>query len=424
MTPDLPPNVLIVVMDDVGVDQVSTYGFPGAPATPTLDGLAGRGLRFDQAWAMPTCTPTRSSLMTGRLPYRNHLAAVIGALAPAELAPSEITLAEAVELGGQDWSTAAIGKWHLSSVRSPNGANHPRVQGFDQFAGSLNNLGAAPTIGLAAQDRTYTAWERVGFDGTIALETRFATTAVVDDAIQALGRMREPWLMYVGFHAAHRPLSPPPPELVGGVTVDPDDENALFAANVTAMDRELGRLLEALGPAGPRTLVVVLGDNGTPDYAKDEDGQEGEKGSLEEGGIRVPFVAAGPPVKARGQTQALASVTDLLPTVAALAGVTHVGVELDGVSLLPVFADPGARVRDHVWSEVRHPADGPPWRRVKLAIRDERYKVRREEDGTWVYTAIDGFTEREIDPRTLPRDDRKRVAELAKALQRPPVPIE
>ncbi len=405
----LPPNVLVVVMDDVGVDQVSAYGFEDAPPTPTLDGLARRGLRFDQAWAMPTCSPTRAALMTGRLPEVNRVGAVIHAVTPVELPLSEITIAEVLKGSERDWSTAAIGKWHLSTMISPSGVRHAKKQGFDLFAGSMNNIGAVPSM-APATDRAYDLWERVGFDGDVAISTTFATTAVVDDALEALERMEEPWFLYVAFQAAHRPLMPPP-----GTNVDPTDENALFAANVTYMDQQIGRLLHAVDLDD--TFVVVVGDNGTPSYAKDASGQEGEKGSLNEGGVRVPFIAAGATVKARGSTDALASVTDLLPTIADLADARLPRAKLDGVSLVPVLRDADERVRDTVRAEIRHPPAGPPWRREMLAIRDERYKVRIEEDGTVVVSRVRGFGEVEVDPDSLDKDARKRVRRLQRTLE-------
>ena len=158
------PNVLIVVLDDVGIDQVSPYGYPGAPPTPTLQGLADAGLRFDQAWAMPVCSPTRGALLTGRMPHRNHVGAVIKAGAPAELPLDEITLPEMLDQSGTNWSSAALGKWHLATVNSPSGTKHPILQGFDTFSGSMNNISVSSTV-LPDMERSMLAWERVDTAG-------------------------------------------------------------------------------------------------------------------------------------------------------------------------------------------------------------------------------------------------------------------
>lgn len=410
-------NVLLVLLDDVGVDQISAYGYPGAPPTPVIDGLADRGLRFDHAWAMPTCSPTRAALLTGRQPVHNGVGSVIQAMQPKELALSEVTIPEMLDLSGTDWSSAALGKWHLSTVRSPSAERHPHLQGFDLFAGSLNNIVAKSDLPDRGEP-SYVSWERVGFDGTTAVEHRFSTTAIVDDAIEALGQLHEPWFVYVPFHASHRPLMVPPDLPMGG-EIDPADENALFAANVAAADLQIGRLLRALGPALDHTLVFVIGDNGTPSYAKDADGQEGEKGSFLEGGVRVPFVVAGPGVVSGARTDALAHVVDVFPTLMELAGVQEAPAPLDGVSLWPVLRDPDASVRSFVYSELRHPAVGPPWHRVDRAVSDGHLKAI-DLDGTVTVYRIDGDQEVEVTGALTRKEMRKELPALVGELERYP----
>ncbi|MCA9493890.1 MAG: sulfatase-like hydrolase/transferase, partial [Myxococcales bacterium] len=402
-------NVLLILLDDVGVDQVSAYGYPGAPSTPVIDGLAERGLRFDHAWAMPTCSPTRAALLTGRQPLHNGVGSVIMSMQPKELALSEVTIPEMLDLSGTDWSSAAIGKWHLSTVRSPSAEQHPHLQGFDLFAGSLNNIVSKSTLPDRGEP-TYVNWERVGFDGTTALEHRFSTTAIVDDTIEAVGQLQEPWFVYVPFHASHRPLMVPPDLPMAG-EIDPADENALFAANVQAADLEIGRLLQALGPTLDHTLVFVIGDNGTPSYAKDADGQEGEKGSFLEGGVRVPFVVAGPGVAQGAHTDALAHIVDVFPTLMELAGVERAPAPLDGVSLWPVLRDPEATVRELVYSEIRHPAVGPPWTRVERAVSDGHLKAIDQGGEIKVYR-LEGDAEVEVTGSLTRKELRKELPTL------------
>lgn len=356
-----PPNVLVLLLDDVGVDQVSAYGWPGAPATPNIDAVAERGLRYTHAWSMPVCSPTRAALLTGQMPHRNHVGAVIHPQQAVELPLSVTTIPEMLRESPDVWRSAAIGKWHLSTVSSPSGAEHPWLQGFDRFSGSLNNL-----VGESMVD-----WTRVGFDRREVRETRFSTDAIVDDALEALAELPEPFFLYVAFHAAHEPMRVPP----GWALDDPTDPNALYAANVAYADAAIGRLLDGLGDRSARTLVVVLGDNGTPAHGKDEGGMEGAKGSFLEGGVNVPFVVAGPPVTARGVVDARVHVVDLFPTVMELAEVRRVGQRLDGLSLVPTFSDPSAPVHAIVYTELRHPNAGPPWRRVERAASDGTWKL-------------------------------------------------
>ncbi|MEQ1565957.1 MAG: sulfatase-like hydrolase/transferase [Myxococcota bacterium] len=398
----MTPNVLIVLLDDVGADKVAAYGFPDAPPTPTLSALADEGVRFDQAWATPVCSPTRAALMTGRFAYRNSVGAVIMNRQVKELPLDELTLAEVARSAATPYATAAVGKWHLATADSPSGLGHAHAQGFQQFAGSMNNI---------AGDHTYVSWDRVGFDGVEAVETGFSTTVITDDAITAARHMQEPFLLYVAFHAAHRPLMPPPEAVLGGFEVDPQSETSLYDANLVAADHEIGRLLDALGERRERTVVFVIGDNGTPGHAKDAEGMEGGKGSFTEGGLRVPFLVSGPGVTARGASDALISVVDVLPTVAELAGVERLDPTLDGVSLVPAFTDLGARVHERLYSETRHPAEGPPWRNVGRAARDASLKVV-EEDGDRTVFAIDGFTEAPVDRSDLAGAERRRVRKL------------
>jgi arylsulfatase A-like enzyme len=359
---DEVPNVIVVVLDDVGVDQIGAYGWPGAPATPTIDGLAERGLRFRHAWSMPVCSPSRAALLSGQMPHRNHVGAVIHTNQAAELPLSVITIPELLAEAPQLWSSAAVGKWHLSSLSSPSGAEHPWLQGFQHFSGSLNNIVGA---------RTMVDWERVDFTRRTVSEVRFSSDAIVDDAVSLLPELREPFFLYVAFHAAHEPLMVPP----GVELPDPTDLNALYAANVTYADQQLGRLLDGLGPRLARTLVVVVGDNGTPEHGKDADGMDGAKGSFLEGGINVPFVVAGPPVTARGVSDARVHLVDLFPTMMDLASVPRVRQELDGRSLVGAFRDADAPVHDVIYTELRHPSSGPPWRRVERCASDGEYKL-------------------------------------------------
>lgn len=407
---EAPPNVLIVVLDDVGIDQVSAYGFPGAAPTPVIDSLAERGLRFDAAWAMPTCTPTRAALLTGRMPHRNRLGAVLFANKDTgELPLDEVTIPEALGAAPTPYASAAVGKWHLSGPLSPSGARHPQLQGFAWFAGTLNNI---------RDGQDYALFNRVGFDGNLVDEERFSTVAIVDDAILALNRLPEPWFLYVAFHAAHKPLTVPPAELLRGFPVDPENPRSVYDANVVAADHELARLLDALGPALDRTLVVVVADNGTPRDVSEDDDLRGAKGTLHEGGIRVPLVMAGPPVAARGTTDALVHVVDLYPTLLALAGAPVGGRELDGVALRPVLADPAADVRELLYTEFRHPPT-PPWREVHRTVRDEGLKLI-DDDGDRSIWRVEGYTERRVEAGDLSDDELERLDRLRDELKRHP----
>jgi arylsulfatase B len=406
-------NILVILLDDVGVDQISAYGYAGSAGTPTIDLLAREGMRFDSAWATPVCSPSRAALLTGQFAENNSVGQVIVPGDNVELPLSVVTLPEMLDSSGTNWGSAAAGKWHLATLNSKSGVAHPLLQGFDRFAGSMNNI--APH-GEKDLDRSYMNWERVGFDGSIAMSTTFSTTQITNDAIDALNTLQGPFFLYVAYHAGHRPLMVPPPNLTRGLTVDPNDEGSLFAANVTAADTEIGRLLAALGPRRKDTLVFVIGDNGTPGYAKEAEGQEGSKGSFTEGGLRVPFIAAGPPIRRRGTSSSLVSITDVYATAMDIAGVRAVPQAMDGVSLLPVFRNPSAPVHRVLYSEVRSPPGGGPWRSVIRAARDRSLKAVDDNGDVTLYR-VNGFDEQPVDATALTPEEQARVARLEATLR-------
>ena len=371
-----PPNVLVVVMDDVGVDAVSTYGVqPSAPQTPTLDRLAAEGVRFAHAWAMPVCTPARAALLTGRMPRRTGMGSGVGPFdRHGGLPLSEVTLAELLRAAPVPYATTAIGKWHLTST-DVGGLDAPNLQGFEHYRGAIANLLPAQTTDGSNQD--YFRWQETQ-DGVTAWRTGYATQAEVDDALAAADAMPEPWFLYLAFHAAHAPYQPP--STASGVGQDPP---AQFEATVRALDSELGRLLDGLGEDRlANTIVVVLGDNGTPPVAErppfDEDPS---KFTMFEGGIHVPFLVRWPGVAKPGAvSDALVHVSDVFPTVARAAGVPEVSwPEIDGLDLAPVLREPESAVAHTLLFTEDFGPNGVSAQRLsdQVAVRDERYKLIR-----------------------------------------------
>lgn len=381
--------MLLVVADDLGNDKVGAYGESAtAPPTPRIDALAAEGVRFRNAYGYPVCSPTRAALLTGRYGRRNGLGAIIRATSRWELPLDEVTIPELLDLGAWDYATTAVGKWHLSGWSTPSALRHPNLQGFDHYQGSLQNLsmhdddddGGGPTTGDG-----YFEYDKV-VDGVESRVREYATAATTDDAVAAIGRMREPWMLYVAYNAAHRPFHVPP-----GSSLPPDARPVqLYDALVTELDRQLGRLLDAMGPEQrARTLVVFVGDNGTdPAAVLAPRGERHAKGTIYEGGTNVPLVVAGPGV-ARGRvSDALVHVVDVLPTVAAVAGVdpARTGAPLDGISFAPVLAEPSSPgPRRFVYTERFMPPGPGPYKKQWRAVRDDRYKLVVGFDGTKFY---------------------------------------
>lgn len=386
--PDLPPNVIVVVIDDMGVDKQAAYGTHPAPSpTPNLDALAARSLVFEHAWVMPGCTPTRAAALTGRMAARTG-AGVPEPMPPPgwELPLAEVTIPEMLRSAPDTWSTAAIGKWHLADFPSASGIEHPVRQGFGSWAGTLGNpVSDAPGVPEPVPGKKgYYHHAYVGFDGALGWSDEYATTETTNDALEVMSGLQPPFFAWIGYNAVHTPLEPPPLSLYDGPAGAAERDPVRYDAVAGALDAELGRLLAGI-PADvlARSVLVVFGDNGTPAHAIRPPAVPAHgKMTLYEGGVRVPLYVSGPGVTV-GRTARLTHIVDLLPTVAAIAGVDVTAlrnddgrpVALDGTSWLPAHGDPAAPGPDMVYTEILGPNGPPPWRRHRRAARDASFKL-------------------------------------------------
>lgn len=364
------PNVLLVIADDFGLDVASFD--PGSPCyavgevgndpvMPHVARLCAEGVRFDAAWAMPTCSPFRATAMTGMLPDDHGVGSAL--LESGSLDPTSHTLARALD---DQVRTGLIGKWHVS--RDPH---DPLRAGWDHYAGLI-----------AGSLTDYRDWERVE-GGLAARVTDYATTRHVDDAIAWLDQGDDPWLLWLAFTAPHTPFHVPPPELFtspdpGPFTGD-QPPHAHVAVMAEALDAELGRLLQHLDDRGELddTYVIFVGDNGShrdavdaPPYANEQ-----AKGTLYQGGLAVPLLVWGPGIEP-GSTDALVMAADLYPTILELLGADVPAV--DGVSLVPCLHGDCAP-HDHIAAssfgyDEHFALEG--W-----AVRDRDHKLICGEDG-------------------------------------------
>ncbi len=409
------PNILLIIGDDMGVETLASYGLGESPPhTPALDQLAREGVRFNNFWAQPVCSPTRATLLTGRYGFRTGIGRPVGAgqmpappekpaWAPPEstdhsyrheasaadqalprpfLLPGEFTLPMALKtMPGPGYSTAAIGKWHLAS--EGNGwIDHPNLAGFDHFSGLM---GGAP--------ESYFAWNKV-VDGKVIGTVGYTAEDKVDDAIAWLEEQGDhPWFLWLAFNLPHTPMHIPPREYVysdySGIDqseMHRKDWQAAFNAMTEAMDKQIGRMLAALdADVRDNTYVVFLGDNGTWDPVVSVPFRHGRaKGTIYEGGVRVPLIIAGPGVEPGAVSKALVNSTDLFATIIEMAGadpdevipdeITH-----DSVSFFPALKNTAAPSRRE-WiyaDEFFGGFDGIET--ADYAMRDSRYKLLRFE---------------------------------------------
>jgi len=400
-------NILVILTDDIGLDQTAAwYEHPSAPATPTLSALACAGMRFDRAYSQPTCSPSRATFLTGRLPSRYGIGRWLSDTGRWGLPLDEITLPELLSDAG--YSAGLAGKWHLGAATDPEAARHPLDQGFAYHRGSFSNLTFA--FGTGHTPRTYWDWERLE-DGEAAWTDTYNITATTDDALELVDLLPEPFFLYVAYNSAHEPLHRPPNRLLldpSAVSADSEDL-VLYQAMVTATDLEIGRLLDGIDDDILQdTLVVYLSDNGSPRWGITAplDPNRG-KGTAYEGGVHVPFIAAGPGVSTAGsRSDALVHFADLFPTFAELAdidlstwlpadGSRDLPLALDGESLVGVLTDPTTPThRSFVMSSAFHPAGEPPYSWTRRTVVADH----------WKYVLLEG-EESTLDPDELVREE-------------------
>ena len=367
---DGPPNMLIIVLDDFGVEASACYpdmGVPRAPQ-PNMEALCAQGVVFDQAWAHPLCSPTRAALLTGRAAWRTGVGQAIAGESFA-LAEDEPTLPRLLTASGAGYSTSLIGKWHLGID-----TDGPGIAGFQYFSGTM-----------PGHIDDYNHYAKFENDTWVDVDN-YATTEQVDDALEWIRGQGDPWMMMLNFNSPHTPLHEPPEHLhsldFSALDGDEDIDDLHYVAMVEAIDTEIGRLLSSLGSGRlENTTIVIMGDNGS-DYITTWDllTAENAKGTLYNGGVHVPMVIAGAGVQQGGRRVAdMVGAIDLHATLVEMAGGDYenlTGKETDSVSLIPYLEDPQAGpVRDELLVELYGS-------RVEdifqgRAVRDERYKLVR-----------------------------------------------
>jgi arylsulfatase A-like enzyme len=364
-------NVLLIIADDYGVDAQSLYNPGGTTApTPNINALAASGVRFTQAYACPVCSPTRATILTGRLGFRTGVGDVVSSV--NALSAAELTLPEVMTQNSNlGIAAASFGKWHLSSGSPTAIRTFPNtIGGWPHYAGA--------TSGVLAD---YTNWTKTT-NGTTTTSTIYATSDVVNDAvawINARNTAGQQWLAWLAFNAPHSPFHIPPTNL-HSYGANPATNSLKYRAAIEAMDTEIGRLLLTVNPA--TTDIIFIGDNGTPGQVIQAPyNSTRAKDTVYEGGTRVPFIIKGPSVRSGGRTDSsLVHVVDLFCTMLELAGVPlPTSVTLDSKSLLPILANQADGNRTRLYVEQ---FDQSATTTGGRAIRDSRYKLIRFNNST------------------------------------------
>lgn len=336
------PNIILLMGDDHGWEEVGYNDHPYVK-TPYLDEMAASGLRLDNFYAQPSCSPTRGSVLTGRHPNR------YGIFRPGySIRPEEVSVAQLLKKAG--YGTSHFGKWHVGPVKKAS-LTSPGAMGFDEWLSHDNFFELDPEFSRngGAPQKFYGESSEI----------------VIDEAIHYIEKKKnaeEPFFTVIWFGSPHEPYSGMKtdlalyrdlPEKYSEVKVSlTSNETGLRVkrplrevlieryAEITAMDRSIGKLRNALRTLDLRdnTLLWYCGDNGTPPSGLLESQFRGLKGKVYENGIRVPGVIEWPAGIPTPRVSTVNAVTsDILPTVCALAGVEAPAVPLDGIDLVPLL---------------------------------------------------------------------------------------
>lgn len=344
-------NFVIIMADDMGYADASCYGGT-AFATPHIDALATAGMRFtDYHSNGPVCSPTRAALVTGRYQQRAGVVGVINA-DPAQnrhhgLQVSEKTFAELLASAG--YTTGMCGKWHLGYQPKYNPVRH----GFGSFrgyvSGNIDYMNHLDRMGVLD-------WWRAD---QIDDELGYSTHLITKHAVEFIRQNHElPFCLYVAHEAPHTPFQGPNDRafrrlgMVVGENRSDEDRSRAYREMVQEMDKGVGAIVAELDRygLGEQTLVVFCSDNGATKWGSNSP-LRGHKGSLWEGGIRVPAIVRWTGRVAAGtESHQVAASMDWMPTMLEAAGILPAGHDLDGVSLLASLDGDKPAHRKLFWS--------------------------------------------------------------------------
>ncbi len=373
-------NVLLIIADDFGVDVAPGYDLgTSKPPMPNLTALKNSGVRFTNAWANPLCSPTRATLLTGRYGFRTGVQYVSLDTNNIGVKTTEPSVARGLS-SKASIACGAFGKWHIAQLGgSPatSAADHPIAMGFSKYAGNLTS-----TL------TSYTSWPKVENNTnrveTTSTSTTYATSDVVNEALEWIGaRGSNNWFAWVAFNAPHDPFHVPPNDLHSYDTTATNNRKK-YEAMCEAMDTELGRLLDGIpDTVMAKTMVIFVGDNGTPSAVK-QGGLRGAKFDVYEGGIRVPLYVSGKNVSGSNRTvSSLVNTTDIFATLMDVHGIAlstvDEGKTQDTRTMLPYIKNvTHPSPRNTAFADIRS-INGAT---ISSAIRNANYKLIRRKTGT------------------------------------------
>lgn len=334
------PNIIFIIADDMGLDATPSYTIGNLkPSMPNLTALQNTGLKFTNFSTNPLCSPTRASIISGKYGYKTGVLTVDDILSN-----SETTLQKFINQNTQNtYATAVIGKWHLAGTST---TFNPELLGIDYYAGILS--GGVPS---------YTNWT-LREDGNSTPQTAYSTEKLTDLAKTWVSQQSKPFFLWLAYNAPHSPFHVPPANMhkQGNLSSNTTDINAnpllYYLASIEAMDYQIGQLLAFLTPEQKaNTIIIFIGDNGTPNQVAQTYSKNRVKNTVYQGGINTSLIVSGKGVERTGWDNSLLNSTDLFATIATICGVTTETYN-DSKNFSSLFKTSKA-IREYAYSEVK-----------------------------------------------------------------------
>jgi arylsulfatase len=388
------PNIVLIITDDQGYPPLGCHGHPWLK-TPHLDELHNTSTRFTRFLVSPTCSPTRSALMTGRHSMRNGVTHTI--LERERMTLDAVTLPQVLKTAG--YTTGIFGKWHLGDEEP----YQPHNRGFDEaFIHGAGGIGQAYDCSCADAPKNSYFDPVIRHNGTFVKTRGFCTDVFFSAARQWIQKTQQtdrPFFAYISTNAPHGPFLAPENAKQRFLDCGFGEEQAAFYGMIENIDDNVGRLMTHLKETSllKNTVVIFMSDNGMtgggsgrPGKAMghSSDGQpmlpwnaemRGLKGSPDEGGVRVPFFVRHDGHWPSGRDiDRIAGDIDIFPTLAAIAGAQLPADQVEGRNLVPLLTDPKAEWPDrflftHVgrWKTGQEPNEDQ-WK--NFSVRNQRFR--------------------------------------------------
>ena len=386
------PNIVILLADDMGWGDLSLNGNKNA-ATPAINSLAAQSLSFDRFYVCPLSAPTRAEMLTGRYFLRTGVSSVTSGY--ENMRTGELTLAEVLKDNG--YATGCFGKWHNGGYY----LQHPNRQGFDEFTGfCVGHLGYY-----------FDAWYMHNDD--LVKSEGYSSDFFTGQAIDFIEKNRDnPFLCYVPYNVPHSPFQVPEKYFNKYNSTGLDSTLSSVYGMVENMDNNIDRIISKLEELKltENTIVIFFSDNG-PNTDRYNGGMKGRKGSVDEGGIRVPFYIRWPAVIKPGLTSQLAQDIDIMPTLLSLCGIEFKAVNpVDGVDLSGILKGRTRPFDRYIFSR----QGNQPVAACNSSVRNDRFRLVLTRNDTLLYDMQNDPGQKKDIYSTMKETSGKLLSELLK----------